>query len=103
MAPRRRCAEWRGRKPGLRGPTILSQTPSQVVLLGNTATFSVTASGSHPLSYFWKRNGAIISGATNFSYTLNNAQLSDSGSKFSCLVTNAYGSAGQHQCDAQGH
>jgi alpha-tubulin suppressor-like RCC1 family protein len=74
-------------------PTILSQTPSQVVLLGNTATFSVTASGSHPLSYFWKRNGAIISGATNFSYTLNNAQLSDSGSKFSCLVTNAYGLA----------
>jgi alpha-tubulin suppressor-like RCC1 family protein len=74
-------------------PTILSQTPSQVVLLGNAATFSVTASGSHPLSYFWKRNGAIISGATNFSYTLNNAQLSDSGSKFSCLVTNAYGLA----------
>ena len=74
-------------------PTILSQTPSQVVLLGNTATFSVTASGSHPLSYFWKRNGAIISGATNFSYTLYNAQLSDSGSKFSCLVTNAYGLA----------
>ncbi len=74
-------------------PAILSQTPSQVVLLGNPATFSVTVSGSLPLSYFWQRNGALIPGATNFSYALNNAQLSDSGSKFSCLVTNAYGSA----------
>jgi alpha-tubulin suppressor-like RCC1 family protein len=74
-------------------PTIFSQTPNQVVLLGNTATFSVNAGGSVPLSYFWQRNGALISGATNASYSLYNAQLSDSGSKFSCLVTNVYGSA----------
>ena len=74
-------------------PTILAQTPNQVVLLGNPATFSVAASGSDPLSYFWSRNGVIIPGATNASYSLNNAQLSDSGSKFSCFVTNAYGSA----------
>ena len=74
-------------------PTIVSQTPNQVVLLGNTATFSVTASGSNPLSYFWSRNGALIPGATNSSYALYNAQLSDSGSKFNCLVTNAFGSA----------
>ena len=75
-------------------PSILSQTPNQVVLLGNTATFSVNVSGSVPLSYFWQRNGTLIPGATNSSYALNNAQLSDSGSMFSCLVTNAYGSAG---------
>jgi|GEM_PF-1135958 len=74
-------------------PTILSQTPSQVVLLGHPATFIVNVSGSDPLSYFWSRDGALIPGATNFSYTLNNAQLSDSGSKFSCLATNAYGFA----------
>ncbi len=74
-------------------PTILSQTPNQVVLLGNSATFSVNVNGSGPLSYFWQRNGVLISGATNASYSLLNAQLSDSGSKFSCLVTNAYGSA----------
>jgi alpha-tubulin suppressor-like RCC1 family protein len=74
-------------------PTILSQTPNQVVLLGNTATFSVNVGGSVPLSYFWQRNGVLIPGATNASYSLFNAQLSDSGSKFSCLVTNAYGTA----------
>ena len=74
-------------------PTILSQTPSQVVLLSNTATFSVTVSGSDPLSYFWQRNGVPIPGATNSIYALNNAQLSDSGSQFNCVVTNAFGSA----------
>ena len=72
-------------------PASLSQTPSQVVLVGNPATFTVNVMGSDPLSYFWKRDGMVITGATNFSYTLNNAQFTDSGSKFSCLVTNAYG------------
>jgi hypothetical protein len=74
-------------------PAILAQTPSQIVLLGSTASFSVTATGGEPLSYSWERNSALIPGATNFSYALDNAQLSDSGSTFNCLVTNAYGSA----------
>jgi len=74
-------------------PVIVAQTPNQVVLAGSAATFSVTASGSDPLSYFWNRNDALIPGATNSFYILANAQLSDSGSKFSCLVTNAYGTA----------
>ncbi|HEV2695324.1 MAG TPA: immunoglobulin domain-containing protein [Verrucomicrobiae bacterium] len=74
-------------------PAILSQTPSQVVLLGSLAAFSVTATGSDPLSYFWQRNNVLIPGATNSTYALPAAQLADSGSKFSCLVTNAYGSA----------
>ena len=80
--------------PNTNPPAILSQTPNQVVLLGSTATFSVNVSGGTPLSDFWSRNGVLISGATNASYSLYNAQLSDSGSTFSCLVTNAYGSAG---------
>ena len=74
-------------------PTIISQTPSQIVLLGNTAAFGVNVSGSTPLSYFWSRNGALIPGATNSVYSLSNAQLADSGSKFSCFVTNLYGTA----------
>ena len=73
-------------------PVIVSQTPSQVVLLGSAATFSVNAIG-YPLNYLWLRNNALIPGATNSSYTLFNAQLTDSGDKFSCLVTNAYGTA----------
>ena len=74
-------------------PTISSQTPSQTVAVGTPVTFGVTADGASPLSYFWSRNGTLIDGATNPAYFLAAAQLSDSGSKFSCLVTNAYGSA----------
>jgi alpha-tubulin suppressor-like RCC1 family protein len=74
-------------------PIILSQTPDQVVLLGSTATFSLKVTSTDPLIYFWQRNGVLIPGATNASYSLFNAQLSDSGSTFSCLVTNAYGLA----------
>lgn len=74
-------------------PAIVSQTPSQTVAAGDTATFGVMASGTAPLSYAWTRNSAVIPNATNSSYALANAQLSDSGSVFSCLVTNAYGSA----------
>ena len=74
-------------------PFITLQTPSQVVLVGNPATFTVNAGGSNPLNYFWSRNNVLIPNATNSSYTLFNAQLSDSGGKFSCFITNAYGSA----------
>ncbi len=74
-------------------PAILTQTPSQIVLLSNSVTFAVVASGSQPLSYFWSQNGGLIPGATNSTYTIPIVQLTDSGSKFSCLVSNAYGTA----------
>ncbi|HOX57327.1 MAG TPA: immunoglobulin domain-containing protein [Verrucomicrobiota bacterium] len=72
-------------------PLVLSQPQSQVVGPGGMASFSVTATGAAPLSYFWQRNGEFIAGATDSSYTTNNVQLSDSGSVFSCLVSNEFG------------
>ena len=45
-------------------PTISAQPASKTVTAGQTATFSVTASGTAPLSYQWAKNGAAISGAT---------------------------------------
>ena len=72
-------------------PTIAQQPASVAVTAGSTATFSVAATGSLPLSYFWQRNGAPIAGATLSNYTTNNVQLADSGTQFSCLVSNAYG------------
>ncbi|PWU15848.1 MAG: hypothetical protein C5B50_14830 [Verrucomicrobia bacterium] len=74
-------------------PSIVAQPAGQTVSIGAAATFSVSAAGTTPFVYGWRRNGAPISGTTNSSYTFNNAQLSDSGSLFSCLVTNAYGFA----------
>jgi hypothetical protein len=75
------------------GPVITAQPSSQTLSVGSSATFSVTASGPTPLRYFWSRNGSPIAGATLTNYTINNVQLSDSGSQFSCLVSNAYGTA----------
>ena len=74
-------------------PMIAAQPASQTVAVGDAATFSVRADGSAPLGYAWMRNGVPIAGVTAYSYTTNNVQLADSGSLFSCLVSNAYGTA----------
>src|SRR5271168_5514763 len=50
-------------------PTITTQPQSQSVMVGSTATFSVVATGTAPLSYQWSENGTAIGGATNSSYT----------------------------------
>ena len=73
-------------------PSITLQPQNQTVAVSTTANFTVGASGTAPLSYFWRRNGLSISGAISSSYNLTNAQVSDSGSQFSCVVTNIAGS-----------
>ena len=73
-------------------PTIITHPSSQTIGVGQTATFSVTASGTAPLSYQWKKNGINIPGATLASYTTPAASLSDNGSSFSVVVTNSIGS-----------
>jgi hypothetical protein len=72
-------------------PSIASQPTNQTVAVGGTANFSVTASGSLPLSYQWAFNGTNIVGATNTSLTLTNVQLSQAGN-YTVLVTNLFGS-----------
>ena len=72
-------------------PSIIARPTSQTVSVGGTATFNLSAIGSAPLYYFWTRNGAFIAGATGTRYSTNNVQLADSGSQFSCLVSNAVG------------
>jgi hypothetical protein len=74
-------------------PKITVQPADQTATVGGSVTFSVSAGGTTPLSYFWRRNGTPIAGATGSSYTTNNVQLLDGGSQFSCLVSNTYGTA----------
>jgi len=73
-------------------PLITTQPANQTVPAGNSATFSVSASGTAPFHYYWRRNGSSITGANAASYTTNNVQMSDSGTQFSCLVSNMFGS-----------
>jgi hypothetical protein len=72
-------------------PTIVSQPAALTVYTGQSATFSVTAAGSSPLSYQWSFNGTNIVNATNATLTLSNVQSSQAGN-YSVLVSNSYGS-----------
>src|ERR1019366_7679769 len=67
-----------------------TQPASQTVLAGSTATFSVTAAGTAPLSYQWRFGGANIAGATGTSLTVSNVQSAQAGN-YAVQVTNAYG------------
>jgi hypothetical protein len=73
-------------------PTIVTQPASVTVGAGDPAGFSVTASGSAPLGYQWRRDGTNINGATHANLTLDPAKPSDTGAKFSVRVSNRLGS-----------
>lgn len=78
--------------PAAVAPTITAQPAALAVTEGDGATFSVSASGSTPLAYQWKRGGADIAGATASTYTLAAATLADNGAAFSVSVSNSAGS-----------
>jgi len=60
-------------------PTITTQPVNQTVTAGQTATFTVVAAGTAPLSYQWQKNGVNIAGATASSYTTPVTTTANSG------------------------
>ena len=71
-------------------PAITTQPMSQAVAAGQTASFSVAATGTEPLTYQWKKNGSDIDGATSSTYKpVSSSELN--GAKFSVEVTNSVG------------
>src|ERR1051325_4050508 len=72
-------------------PSIGSQPQSQSVKAGTNVTFSVTASGTAPLSYQWMLDGSNIFAANTNTYTRTNVQTNDAGG-YSVLVGNVAGS-----------
>src|SRR5207249_3632478 len=70
-------------------PSITTQPVDQTVTLGQAANFTVTATGTMPLSYQWTKNGVNITGATQASYTTPPTTLADNGSHFAAPVTNS--------------
>jgi hypothetical protein len=73
-------------------PSISLQPNGQTVTAGQTATFSVLASGTAPFSYQWRKNTANISGAMSASYTTPAAMVADNAAKFDVVVSNSAGS-----------
>ena len=74
-------------------PSITGQPFAQPVTAGQTATFTVEATGTSPLRYQWKKNGTNIDGATTSSYTTPATLLTDNGTEYSVEVSNDVGTA----------
>lgn len=71
-------------------PTITSQPASVTRFVGETATFTVQATGTD-LSYQWKLNGSPIAAATSATYNIASVTEADAG-QYVVVVTNASGS-----------
>ena len=78
--------------PVIVGPSavVVTATPSTVAF-GSPVSFSVSAAGTAPLTYVWRKGTEVIPGATAATYAIANAQLTDAGS-YTVTVTNAAGS-----------
>jgi hypothetical protein len=83
----------------IQAATVITQQPSpQDLCPGDTATFTVAATGEGTLTYQWQRNGVDlvdggdISGATATTLQIANVKAADAGN-YHCVVTGDCGSA----------
>lgn len=74
-------------------PAITTQPASQTVIVGQTVTFTVSATGTAPLTYQWYQGGVAITGATSTSYTTPATAITNNGSIYTAGVTNVAGTA----------
>jgi hypothetical protein len=70
---------------------IATQPQNQIVLVGQSASFSVVATGTSPIVYQWYFNASLIDGATNSTLTVPNVQAAQAGS-YTVKVANPGGS-----------
>ncbi len=71
-------------------PAVVVAPTGGKVVIGGSATLTVVASGTAPLSYQWRLNGVNLPGATGSSYTRNGFQPGHSGF-YDVVITNAWG------------
>lgn len=78
-------------------PVITAQPQNRTINATESATFTVTAASSTPLTYRWQRNGVNLndgghfSGVTTATLTVSNAEPEDAGA-YRCVVFNSDGS-----------
>lgn len=74
-------------------PEIIQNPQSVTVDEGQTATYTVIATGGQNLTYQWQKDGVAIPGATGASYTTPPTAPGDSGAIYTVIVSNgAFGS-----------
>ncbi len=71
-------------------PTITTQPVSLTVNAGQSASFTVVATG-FPLNYQWFKDGTNLNGVTSHGHGLDHASFNDAGS-YTVVVTNSVGS-----------
>jgi hypothetical protein len=79
---------WQGSQPVSANDSgnNITEPHSLTVTVGQTAAFSISASGTGPFTYQWYKNGVAISGATSNSYITPPTVMGDSGSLFTVSV-----------------
>src|SRR5208282_1861565 len=70
----------------------ITQPASVTVMMGQTATFAVTASGTGTMTFQWYMNGVAIPGATSSTYTTPPTTAGNNGAVFTVVVSNSAGS-----------
>lgn len=74
-------------------PSITAPPQPRTVTAGQTASFSVEATGAAPLAYQWRRDDVPIPGATSAAYVTPATTAADDGARFTVRVSNAAGAA----------
>ena len=75
----------------LDAPQTVTVTPNPaVVKLSQSITLDCTADGYPVPTFSWQLNGALVGGATQKTYALNNAKVEDAGN-YSCQASNFRG------------
>jgi hypothetical protein len=72
-------------------PLFVVQPTNATVIAGGAALFTSSATSLLPLFYQWIEGATPLPGATNATCLLTNVPASDSGSQFSCVISNANG------------
>jgi hypothetical protein len=72
-------------------PTITAPFIGATAIWGRSASLSVSAIGTAPLSYQWFKDGVLIGSATNQTFLIQTVQLGDGG-MYSVVVSSPFGS-----------
>ena len=73
-------------------PAITTQPADQTANTGGTATFTIVATGTAPLTYQWRKDGVDLDGETAATLTLDPVATGDA-AHYDCVVTSAVGTA----------
>lgn len=72
-------------------PAITQQPNAGAVVVGGNFSFNLTAIGTGPLSYLWRKNGIPVFGGSASLLLIPGASPADAGA-YDCVVTSAFGS-----------